>query len=158
APGRDQWRAGRAGAQDRLLFALGALLTLLALLWAAAEVRFAVTGHHPTAESWGTGRTGASDQAGFVLLLAVLALLGAAAAPRTARRLLGFWATGTVLLGAWPPPVGPLEALRVPVLEGWFRGLAEVWGHAAFWAALLVALPFAAHAGLFAVRRTRGGQ
>ncbi|MFF1907935.1 hypothetical protein [Kitasatospora sp. NPDC058218] len=151
-----RWRTGRDGGRDRLLFVLGATLALTALLWAAVEIRLAVTEQHPTPESWGTGRSGAAYQAGFLLLLAVLSGLAATAAPRAARRLFGLWALGTVVLGAWPPPLGPLEALRIPVLEGWFGSLAQLWGHAAFWAAVLVALPAAGYLGLWAVRRSAG--
>ena len=153
----DRWRTGRDGGRDRLLYVLGATAALTALLWAAVEIRLAITEPHPTPESWGTGRTGAAYQAGFLLLLAALSGLAATGTPRTARVLLRLWAAGTVLLGAWPPPIGPLEALRIPVLEGWFGSLASVWGHAAFWAAVLVALPVAGYLGFWTVRRSEGG-
>ncbi|MED7953025.1 protein kinase domain-containing protein [Streptomyces sp. BE303] len=150
----NRWRTGRAGLRDRLLFALGGTLVLTLLLWAAVEVRLVVgQPHHPTPESWGTGQAGAAYQADYLLLLAFLALLGAVAVPRTAPRILAGSALGVVVLGAWPPPLGPLEALRIPVLGSWFSSIAEVWGHAAFWAALLVALPLACYVGFWTVRR-----
>ncbi|MFG3053458.1 hypothetical protein ACGFZP_21260 [Kitasatospora sp. NPDC048239] len=156
-PARDarQWRPGPRGLRDRALFALGATLVLVVLLWGAVEVRLAATGHHPTAASWGTGRTGAAYQAGFVVLLATVSVLSALATPRTARRLFVAWLPATLLLGAWPPPLGPLEAVRIPVAGPWFESVAELWGHSAFWAALLVALPVAAYGILRTLRRTR---
>ncbi|MER7705069.1 hypothetical protein ABTX81_19510 [Kitasatospora sp. NPDC097605] len=151
-------RAARAGGttgfRDRLLFGLGGTLALTLLLWAAVEVRLAVVDRdrHLTPESWGTGQTGAGYQADYLLLLAFLALLAACATPRAARRLLAAAAVGTVTLGAWPPPLGPLEALRIPVLAPLFHDLATPWGHAAFWAALLIMLPLSAHLALHATR------
>ncbi|WP_158844771.1 protein kinase domain-containing protein [Streptomyces sp. NRRL WC-3742] len=147
-----QWRPGGAGTRDRLRFALVATGVLVLLLWAAVEVRLAVTGHHPTAHSWGTGQTGAAYQAGFVILLAVASLACTFGTPVTARVLFGAWILGTLFLGAWPRALGPIEALRIPVLQGWFGGIAEWWGHAAFWAALLIALPLAGYGVLRTMR------
>ncbi|MFB7377941.1 hypothetical protein ACFC6U_10755 [Kitasatospora purpeofusca] len=149
------WRPGRDGYRDRLLFWLGGTLVLALVLWAAVEVRLAVVhrDHHPTPESWGTGRVGAAYQADYLLLLAFLTLVASATVPRAARRLLAAAALGTAVLGAWPPPLGPLEALRIPVLGPWFRALAEVWGHAAFWAAVLVMLPLACYLAVWTSRR-----
>ncbi|MEV4558705.1 hypothetical protein AB0K51_17170 [Kitasatospora sp. NPDC049285] len=144
APAR--WRHGR---RDQVAFALAATLALTALLWAAVEIRLAV--HHPAP---GTPLDGASYQAGFLLLLAACCALAALAGAPAARRAFGWLAAGTLLLGAWPPPLGPLEAVRIPVLAPWFRALAANWGHQTFWAALLLALPFACYAGRFALRRT----
>ncbi|MFF8774531.1 hypothetical protein [Kitasatospora sp. NPDC015120] len=146
--------AGTAGLRDRLLFGLGGTLVLTALLWASVEIRLAVVDRdrHPTPESWGTGRTGAAYQADYVLLLAFVAFLAACATPRAARRILAAAALGTAALGAWPPPLGPLEALRIPVLAPWFRDLAALWGHSAFWAALLIMLPLAAYLTLWTTR------
>ncbi|MEV7025469.1 hypothetical protein AB0O00_25480, partial [Kitasatospora sp. NPDC093558] len=142
-PGRAAagWRPGLAGARDRALFVLGSTVLLAILLWATVEVRLAAVGHHPTPASWGTGQTGAAYQAGFTLLLAALSAGGAMAGPRTARRLLVLWLLGTLLLGAWPPPLGPMEALRIPVAEPLYGAIAAWWGHSAFWAAILIALP-----------------
>ncbi|WP_406095494.1 protein kinase domain-containing protein [Kitasatospora purpeofusca] len=149
------WRAGRDGYRDRLLFWLGGTLVLTLVLWAAVEVRLAVVhrDHHPTPESWGTGQVGAAYQADYLLLLAFLTLVASATVPRAARRLLAAAAVGTAVLGAWPPPLGPLEALRIPVLGPWFRSLAELWGHAAFWAAVLVMLPLACYLAVWTSRR-----
>ncbi|MEK2491146.1 hypothetical protein WN990_16450 [Kitasatospora purpeofusca] len=149
------WRPGRDGYRDRLLFWLGGTLVLTLVLWAAVEVRLAVVhrDHHPTPESWGTGQVGAAYQADYLLLLAFLTLVASATVPRAARRLLAAAAVGTAVLGAWPPPLGPLEALRIPVLGPWFRSLAEVWGHAAFWAAVLVVLPLACYLAVWTSRR-----
>lgn len=149
------WRPGRDGYRDRLLFWLGGTLVLTLVLWAAVEVRLAVVhrDHHPTPESWGTGQAGAAYQADYLLLLAFLTLVASATVPRAARRLLAAAAVGTAVLGAWPPPLGPLEALRIPVLGPWFRSLAELWGHAAFWAALLVMLPLACYLAVWTSRR-----
>ncbi|MFD4905357.1 protein kinase domain-containing protein [Kitasatospora purpeofusca] len=149
------WRPGRDGYRDRLLFWLGGTLVLTLVLWAAVEVRLAVVhrDHHPTPESWGTGQVGAAYQADYLLLLAFLTLVAAATVPRAARRLLAAAAVGTAVLGAWPPPLGPLEALRIPVLGPWFRSLAELWGHAAFWAAVLVMLPLACYLAVWTSRR-----
>ncbi|MFE6868142.1 hypothetical protein ACFVFS_16455 [Kitasatospora sp. NPDC057692] len=149
-------RAGdAAGFRERLLFGVGGTLVLVLLLWAAVEVRLAVVDrdHHPRPESWGTGVIGAAYQADYLLLLAALAFLAACATPRAARRLLAAAAVGTVTLGAWPPPVGPFEALRIPVLAPWFRSLATLWGHSAFWAALLLMLPLACYLALWTTRR-----
>ncbi|WP_344337390.1 hypothetical protein, partial [Kitasatospora putterlickiae] len=147
--------AGATGFRDRLWFGLGGTLVLTLLLWTAVEVRLAVVDRdrHPTPESWGTGQVGAAYQADYLPLLAFLALLAACATPRAARRLLTAAAVGTVVLGAWPPPLGPLEALRVPVLAPLFRDVAALWGHAAFWAALLITLPLAAHLARWTTRR-----
>ncbi len=150
-----RWRPGRAGYRDRLLFWLGGTVVLTLLLWASVEVRLAVVlrDHHPTPESWGTGQVGAAYQADYLLLLAFLTFLAASAIPRAARRLLAWFAVGAVVLGAWPPPLGPLEALRIPVLAPLFRTLADPWGHAAFWAALLVVLPLACYLAVWTSRR-----
>ncbi|MCX4683968.1 hypothetical protein OG401_06510 [Kitasatospora purpeofusca] len=150
-----RWRPGRDGYRDRLLFWLGGTLVLTLVLWAAVEVRLAVVhrDHHPTPESWGTGQVGAAYQADYLLLLAFLTLVASATVPRAARRLLAAAAVGTAVLGAWPPPLGPLEALRIPVLGPWFRSLAELWGHAAFWAAVLVMLPLACYLAVWTSRR-----
>ncbi|MFC5664535.1 hypothetical protein ACFP3U_16265 [Kitasatospora misakiensis] len=156
AAGADRrWRAGSAGYRDRLVFWLGGTVALTLLLWASVEVRIAVVDrdHHPTPESWGTGQVGAAYQADYLLLLAFLTFLAASAVPRAARRLLVGFALGTVALGAWPPPLGPLEALRIPVLAPMFRSLADPWGHAAFWAALLVMLPLACYLATWTSRR-----
>ncbi|SDT81750.1 Serine/threonine protein kinase [Streptomyces sp. TLI_053] len=154
AAGRS-WRPGRDGHRDRLLFWLGGTLVLTLVLWAAVEVRLAVVhrDHHPSPESWGTGQVGAAYQADYLLLLAFLALVASAVVPGAARRLLAVSAVGTAVLGAWPPPLGPLEALRIPVLGPWFRSLAEVWGHASFWAAVLVMLPLACYLAVWTSRR-----
>lgn len=151
--GPDRWRTGRDGFRDRLVFAAGGTLVLALLLWAAVEVRLAVSGPHPTPESWGTGQVGAAYQADFLVLLAFLAFLSATATPRAAPRLLAGSAVGVVVLGAWPPPLGPLEALRIPVPDGLFGWIAGLWGHAAFWAALLVALPLACYTAVWTARR-----
>ncbi|MFI2606890.1 hypothetical protein [Kitasatospora sp. NPDC018619] len=151
-----RWRTGGAGTRDRVRFALGTTLVLVLLLWAAVEVRLAATGAHRTPESWGTGQVGAGYQAGFVLLLAVVSLVSTLGTPATARRLFVLWIPATVFLGAWPGPLGPVEALRTPVFEGLFRAVAGLWGHAAFWAALLVALPLAAYGGLRTVWGSAG--
>ncbi|MFJ6620520.1 hypothetical protein ACIQOW_23480 [Kitasatospora sp. NPDC091335] len=143
-----RWGTGGAGARDRVRFALGTTAVLVLLLWAAVEVRLAATGVHRTPDSWGTGQTGAAYQAGFVLLLAVVSLVSTLGTPATARVLFVLWIPATLFLGAWPGPLGPVEALRIPVFEGLFRAIAEVWGHGAFWAALLVALPLAVYGGL----------
>ncbi|MFD8316906.1 protein kinase domain-containing protein [Kitasatospora purpeofusca] len=150
-----RWRPGRDGYRDRLLFWLGGTLVLTLVLWAAVEVRLAVVHRddHPTPASWGTGQVGAAYQADYLLLLAFLTLVAAATVPRAARRLLAAAAVGTAVLGAWPPPLGPLEALRIPVLGPWFRALAELWGHAAFWAAVLVVLPLACYLAVWTSRR-----
>ncbi|MFD7593382.1 hypothetical protein ACFV6D_10170 [Kitasatospora sp. NPDC059812] len=150
-----QWRTGPVGARDRALFALGSTCVLALLLWAAVEVRLAATGHHPTPASWGTGQTGAAYQSGFVVLLAVVSLASTLGTPVTARALLGCWIPVTLVLGAWPGPLGPVEALRIPVLQGQFTAVAEFWGYGAFWAALLVALPLAAY-GVLRTARARG--
>ncbi|MGW2250335.1 protein kinase domain-containing protein [Kitasatospora sp. NPDC001660] len=153
---RRQWPSGRAGVRDRALFALGSTFVLVTLLWAAVEVRLAAvaTGHHAAPASWGTGQVGASYQAGFAILLAVLSGTAALAAPRTARALFAVWIAGTLLLGAWPNPLGPFEALRIPVLQPMFGNVASWWGHSAFWAAVLIALPLAALGVLVTVRRS----
>nr|BFD94634.1 hypothetical protein KitaXyl93_59940 [Kitasatospora sp. Xyl93] len=151
-----RWRTGGAGTRDRLRFALGTTAVLVLLLWAAVEVRLAATGVHRTPASWGTGQTGAAYQAGFVLLLAVVSLVSTLGTPATARGLFALWIPATLFLGAWPGPLGPVEALRIPVLEGPFRAIAGLWGRGAFWAALLVALPLAAYAGLRTVGRRAG--
>ncbi|MFE7191729.1 hypothetical protein [Kitasatospora sp. NPDC057541] len=146
---------GVVGFRDRLLFWLGGTLVLTLLLWSAVEVRIAVVDRdrHLTPESWGTGQVGAAYQADYLLLLAFLAFLAACATPGAARRLLAGSAVGTAVLGAWPPPLGPFEALRIPVLGPWFRSLATLWGHAAFWAALLLMLPLACYLALWTTRR-----
>ncbi|MFD8702661.1 hypothetical protein ACFV1W_08595 [Kitasatospora sp. NPDC059648] len=149
------WRTGRAGTRDRLRFALGSTGVLVLLLWAAVEVRLAATGAHRMPDSWGTGQTGASYQAGFVILLAAVSLLSTLGTPVTARVLFVVWILGTLFLGAWPGALGPVEALRIPVFEGVFDAVANWWGHGAFWAALLVALPLAAHGVLWTVRGGR---
>ncbi|MER7751660.1 hypothetical protein [Kitasatospora sp. NPDC097643] len=147
------WRTGGAGLRDRLRFALGGTFVLVVLLWAAVEVRLAVTGHHPTPASWGTGQVGASYQAGFTVLLAAVSCASMLAGPATARRLFVLWVPATVLLGALPPPLGPMEALRITVAEPFYGWIAGFWGHAAFWAAILVALPLACLAVQRAVLR-----
>ncbi|MEV6975913.1 hypothetical protein [Kitasatospora sp. NPDC093806] len=150
----NRWREGRDGYRDRLLFWLGGTAVLTLLLWAAVEVRVAVvTRDHPGPAVWGTGQAGAAYQADFLLLLAFLALLSATALPQAARRLLAGSALGAVALGAWPPPLGPFEALRIPVLGAWFRPLGELWGHASFWAAVLVVLPLACYLAVWTLRR-----
>ncbi|MGW7239432.1 protein kinase domain-containing protein [Streptomyces sp. NPDC054804] len=150
-----RWRTGPRGTRDRALFAVSALLMLLTLLWAAVEVRVALDGDHPTLASWGTGRQGASYQSQYVLVCAAVCALAALASPAFARRVLA-WAAGAVIaLGLWPPPVEPARALSLPVAPDLFTGFAETWGHAAFWAALLLALPLSLYAAGFAVRRTR---
>ncbi|MFB7473587.1 hypothetical protein [Kitasatospora sp. NPDC056184] len=148
-------RAGDTAAfRERLLFGLGGTVVLILLLWAAVEVRLAVVDrdHYPKPESWGTGVIGAAYQADYLLFLAALAFLAACATPQAARRLLAAAALGTVALGAWPPPLGPLEALRIPVLAPWFRSLATLWGHQAFWAALLLMLPLACYLARWTTR------
>ncbi|WP_395292606.1 hypothetical protein ACF9IK_02670 [Kitasatospora hibisci] len=154
APDPARWRPGRAGLRDRVLYVLGTAHLLVVLLWATVEVRLTATGHHATPSSWGTGQVGAGYQADFALLFAVLAVLSVLATPRTARRLLGLWVVGAMVLGSWPPPLGPLEALRIPVARGQFEAVAELWGHGAFWAALLVALPVVTLGVLRTARRT----
>ncbi|MFI6449568.1 hypothetical protein [Kitasatospora sp. NPDC050543] len=156
-PERDakKWRPGPEGVRDRALFALGSTVVLTVLLWATVEVRLASTGHHPNPASWGTGQTGAAYQAGFLLLLAALSVLSTLATPQNARRLFVGWLLGTLVLGSWPPPLGPLEAVRIPVAQPLFGGLAELWGHSAFWAALLIALPIVGYGVLRTLRRTR---
>ncbi|MFD5464140.1 hypothetical protein ACFWIQ_15155 [Kitasatospora sp. NPDC127059] len=146
------WGTGRAGTRDRLRFALVGTGVLVLLLWAAVEVRLAATGVHRTPDSWGTGQTGAAYQAGFVLLLAAVSLLSTLGTLVTARVLFVGWILGTLFLGAWPGALGPVEALRIPVFEGLFGAVADWWGHGAFWAALLVALPLAAYGVLRMVR------
>ncbi|MEU9040143.1 MULTISPECIES: hypothetical protein [unclassified Kitasatospora] len=152
------WGPAGAGVRERARFALGSTFVLVVLLWATVEVRLAATGHHPTPESWGTGRVGAAYQAGFTVLLAALSASATLARPAAARRLFALWLLGTLLLGAVPPPLGPLEALRIPMAEPLYGGIADLWGHSAFWAALLIALPLAC----LGIRRTvlragRGG-
>ncbi|MGW4881580.1 protein kinase domain-containing protein [Streptomyces sp. NPDC004262] len=150
-----RWRTGPRGTRDRALFAASALLMLVTSLWAAVEVRVALDGEHRTPASWGTGQQGASYQSQYVLACAAVCVLAALASPAVARRVLG-WAAGAVLvLGLWPPPVEPARALSVPVAPDLFGAFAKTWGHGAFWAALLLALPLSVYAAGFAVRRTR---
>ncbi|WP_037901117.1 protein kinase domain-containing protein [Streptomyces sp. NRRL S-350] len=151
-----QWRPGGAGVRDRLGFALGTTAVLVLLLWAAVEVRLAATRVHPTPASWGAGEAGAAYQAGFVILLAVVSLVSTLGTRPTARALFAVWIPATLFLGAWPKPLGPVEALRIPVFEAQFRAVAELWGHGAFWAALLLALPLAAYGVLRTVRERPG--
>ncbi|MEU8919813.1 hypothetical protein AB0D10_02610 [Kitasatospora sp. NPDC048545] len=141
APVARAWSPGSAGTRERVRFALGCTFVLVVLLGATVEVRLAATGHHPTPESWGTGLVGADYQTGFTVLLAAVSFAGTLAGPRTARRLFTLWLLGTMLLGALPPPLGPMEALRIPVAGPLYRGIAGFWGHSAFWAAVLIALP-----------------
>ncbi|MFG2843986.1 hypothetical protein ACGF12_12545 [Kitasatospora sp. NPDC048296] len=155
-PAAGRWRTGGAGTRDRLRFALGSTGVLVLLLWAAVEVRLAATGVHRTPDSWGTGQRGAGYQAGFVVLLLVVSLLTTLGTLATARVLFVCWILGTLFLGAWPGALGPVEALRIPVFEGLFGTVAGVWGHGAFWAALLVALPVAAYGVLRTVRGRAG--
>ncbi len=150
-----RWRTGPLGTRDRALFAGAALLTLLALLWAAVETRVALDGDHPTLVSWGTGQQGAAYQSQYLLVCAAVCALAALGSPATARRVLKWAAVAVIVLGLWPPPVEPAQALSVPVVPDLFTGFAETWGHAAFWAALLLALPLSLYAAGFAVRRTR---
>ncbi|MEV7771280.1 hypothetical protein [Kitasatospora sp. NPDC086791] len=150
APVARNWSPGRAGTRERARFALGCTFVLVVLLWATVEVRLAASGHHPTPESWGTGLVGADYQTGFTVLLAAVSTAGTLAGPRTARRLFALWLLGTLLLGALPPPLGPMEALRIPVAGPLYRGIAGLWGHSAFWAAVLIALPLVC----LAVQRT----
>ncbi|MER7670287.1 hypothetical protein ABTY61_17690 [Kitasatospora sp. NPDC096128] len=124
------WRTGRAGTRDRLRFALTSTGVLVLLLWAAVEVRLAATGVHRTPESWGTGQTGAAYQAGFVVLLAAVSLLSTLGTLVTARVLFVGWILGTLFLGAWPGVLGPVEALRIPVV-GARRLLGRAAGGAA---------------------------
>ncbi|WP_223242460.1 hypothetical protein, partial [Streptomyces sp. CBMA123] len=151
------WGTGRAGTRDRLRFTLAGTGVLVLLLWAAVEVRLAATGVHRTPDSWGTGQTGASYQAGFVVLLAAVTLLSTLGTLVTARVLFVGWILGTLFLGAWPGQLGPVEALRIPVFGGLFGAVANWWGHGAFWAALLVALPLAAYGVLRTVRGAGAG-
>ncbi|BAJ27085.1 MULTISPECIES: serine/threonine protein kinase [Kitasatospora] len=149
APGTvARWRHGR---REQAAFAVAGTLALTALLWAAVEVRLAV--HLPPP---GPRPDGAAYQADFLPLLAACSALAALAGAPAARRAFSWLVAGTLLLGAWPPPLGPLEAVRLPVLGSWFRALAELWGQQTFWAALLLALPSACYAGRFALRRTCG--
>ncbi|MFF5973264.1 hypothetical protein ACFY7C_17240 [Streptomyces sp. NPDC012769] len=150
-----QWRMGSDGLRDRVLFALAAVATLVVVLWAAVEFRVALTGEHPTPASWGTGQEGAAYQSHYLVACAVLCALAALCTPRTARRIFGWGLAGVVVFGAWPPPVEPARAVSVPVWEAFFAETAATWGHAAFWAALLLALPLSAATGSFALRRTR---
>ncbi|WP_428950352.1 protein kinase domain-containing protein [Streptomyces sp. cg35] len=150
-----RWRTGQLGTRDRVLFALACLLTLVTLLWAAVEVRVALTGEHRTLASWGTGQEGASYQSQYVLVCAAACALAALLSPEGARRLLGVCVVVVAALGLWPPPVEPAEAVSRPILSGLFADFAGTWGHAAFWSALLLALPLCLYAGTFAVRRTR---
>ncbi|MER7987947.1 hypothetical protein ABTY53_20530 [Streptomyces noursei] len=152
-PGR--WRTGPAGTRDRVQFALAALLTLITVLWAAVELRVALTGVHRSAASWGTGQQGASYQSQFLLVCAVTCAVAAMCRPSGARRVLGCAVLAVAALGALPPPVEPAQALSVPVLHDLFADFAATWGHGAFWAALLLALPLSGYAAAFAVRRTR---
>ncbi|WP_189913662.1 protein kinase domain-containing protein [Kitasatospora xanthocidica] len=156
-PDGKRWRTGGEGVRDRVLFALGSTGVLVLLLWGAVEVRLAATGHHPTPDSWGTGQAGAAYQAGFVVLLAVASLASTLGTPVTARVLLVGWILAALVLGSWPGPLGPIEALRIPVFQGQFGWFAELWGHGAFWAALLVALPLAAYGTLRTVRWRSAG-
>ncbi|MFI5643837.1 hypothetical protein [Kitasatospora sp. NPDC051705] len=153
AASRD-WRPGPAGVRDRVRFALGGTVVLVLLLGSAVEVRLAAVGHHTTPASWGTGQVGAAYQAGFTLLLAAVSIASTLARARTARWLFALWVLGTLLLGALPPPLGPMEALRIPVAGPLYRSVAELWGHGAFWAAVLVALPLACLGIQRAVLRT----
>ncbi|MHA5049322.1 protein kinase domain-containing protein [Streptomyces sp. SD15] len=150
-----RWRTGPLGTRDRALFALAALLTLVTLLWAAVEVRVAFTGEHPTLASWGTGQQGASYQSQYVLACAGVCGLAALGSPAAARRVLKWAVVVVVALGLWPPPVEPARAVSMPVLPDLFTEFATTWGHASFWAALLLALPLSLYAAGFAVRRTR---
>ncbi|MFF4702449.1 protein kinase domain-containing protein [Streptomyces sp. NPDC001288] len=150
-----RWRTGPRGTRDRALFAVSALLMLVTSLWAAVEVRVALDGDHRTPASWGTGQQGASYQSQYVLACAAVCALAALASPAVARRVLGWAAAAVLVLGLWPPPVEPARALSVPVAPDLFGAFAETWGHGAFWAALLLALPLSVYAAGFAVRRTR---
>ncbi|MFJ2131357.1 hypothetical protein ACIOMQ_10795 [Streptomyces sp. NPDC087845] len=153
-PGR--WRTGVDGTRDRVLFAIASLLTLVTVLWAAVEMRVALSGEHRTLASWGTGQQGASYQSQYMLACAAVCAVAALCRPAIARRMF-WWAVAVVaVFGLLPPPVEPAEAASLPVLRGLFAETAATWGHAAFWAALLLALPLSAYAGGFAVRRTRG--
>jgi hypothetical protein len=150
-----RWRTGAEGGRDRVLFFLATLLTLVTLLWTAVEVRVALSADHHTLASWGTGQQGASYQSQFTPVCVAVAAVAALCPPPVARRVLG-WALAVVaVFGLWPPPVQPAQALSMPVLQGFFSDAAASWGHAAFWAALLLALPLSAYAAGFAVRRTR---
>ncbi|MGX4689409.1 protein kinase domain-containing protein [Streptomyces sp. JNUCC 63] len=150
-----RWRTGSPGGRDRMLFGLSALLTLVTLLWAAVELRVALDGEHPTLASWGTGQQGAAYQSQYVLVCTVVCSLAALGSPVVARRVFGWAVLGVAALGLWPPPVEPARALSVPVLPDLFSEFARNWGHAAFWAALLLALPLCAYLGGFALHRTR---
>ncbi|MFF2810409.1 hypothetical protein ACFVT2_25225 [Streptomyces sp. NPDC058000] len=151
-----QWRTGADGTRDRVQFGLAALLTLVTVLWAAVEIRVALlSGEHRTLASWGTGQQGASYQSQYLLVCAAICAAAALCRPAGARRVWGWAVVAVTALGLLPPPVEPAQALSVPVLHDLFTGLAATWGHGAFWAALLLALPLSVYAGGFAVRRTR---
>lgn len=154
APDPARWRTGRGGLKDRAAFVGCAVVVLLSLLWTAVEVRLAFSSTMPE-QDWVAGAEGAHYQSGFVLALAALALLAGALPPRGARRLLGWAVAGTLALGLWPPPVRPAEALRIPVGDGFFTAVAGWWGHGAFWAALLLAVPVAVYSAWYALRRSR---
>ncbi|MET9880695.1 hypothetical protein ABZZ36_39745 [Actinacidiphila glaucinigra] len=150
-----RWRPGSAGGRDRLLFALASLFTLVTVLWAAVETRVTLSGEHPTLASWGTGQQGASYQSQYAVACALACVVAAVLNPLWARRVFKVLVVLVVAVGLTPPPVEPAEAASMPVLHDFFVETAADWGHAAFWAALLLALPLSVYAGSFAVQRTR---
>ncbi|MEU1171732.1 protein kinase domain-containing protein [Streptomyces microflavus] len=151
----ERWRTGRPGLLDRLLFAVAALLALVTLLWAVVEIRVAHTGEHPTLASWGTGQQGAAYQSQYILACAAVCVVAALFSPQGARRMLRSTAVVVMVLGFWPPPVQPARSVSFPVTPELFAEFAATWGHGAFWAALLLALPLSLYAGGFAAHRSR---
>ncbi|CAO0827146.1 hypothetical protein SMICM17S_10701 [Streptomyces microflavus] len=143
----ERWRTGRPGLLDRLLFAVAALLALVTLLWAVVEIRVAHTGEHPTLGLVGRQARAPRTSRSTSSPARPSAWSPRSSPPQGARRMLRSTAVVVMVLGFWPPPVQPARSVSLPVTPQLFAEFAATWGHGAFWAALLLALPLSLYAG-----------
>ena len=114
-----------------------AALMLPATLWACGAIRLTVS--DPGLTPW-VGPHMANEQAGYLLILLLTALIVGLGWPRTeAVLVLALLVVAGV--GLWAQPIPAIEQLRDPVAVEALAGIADLWGSNAFWAGLLIYLP-----------------
>jgi serine/threonine protein kinase len=121
----------------KLAVAVLVMVMLPATLWACGAIRLTVS--DPGLTPW-VGRHMAYEQAGYLLILLLTALVVGLGWPRT-EAVLVLALVVVAGVGLWAQPIPAVDQLRDPVAVETLAGIADLWGGNAFWVGLLGYLP-----------------
>jgi hypothetical protein len=139
APPRPGFLRTATPARRLAVFGL-AVVTLPAALWTAGVLRYTLFDSTPRIFPTDVGRVMASYQSAYLVVLLAIAAVCALAWPRPATLAVGM--AVAIAVGLWARYVPSLRVIWHPMAWPLFSGIANIWAVGAFWAALLLYVPF----------------